>query len=144
MQRKDPPRWTRFGCPGSPESNDPYQPDPEPPLTDRSPWPARVGGRVRWLYERSLALAFLLMFLVSLALHAAAGAAEYSAEQLAHGQSAVTTWSYLARSRFWFESMQNWQSEFLAIGMMVVLSIFLRHKGSAESKHVNTPHGENE
>ena len=64
----------------------------------------------------------------------------YSSEQVAHGRPAVTVASYLGTSQFWFESLQNWQSEFLAIGAMVVLSIFLRQKGSPESKPVDSPH----
>ncbi|MDT5102496.1 MAG: hypothetical protein QOI25_9, partial [Mycobacterium sp.] len=63
----------------------------------------------------------------------------YSANQLAHGQSAVTTWQYLGTTQFWFESMQNWQSEFIAVAAIVGLSIFLRQRGSAESKPVAEP-----
>ena len=94
------------------------------------------------LYERSLGLAFLLLFIVSFALHAVGGASAYSEEQLAHGQPAVTVWEYLFTAQFWFESLQNWQSEFFSIGLMVVLSIFLRQRYSPESKPVATPHSE--
>jgi hypothetical protein len=87
-------------------------------------------------------LTFLLLFLASFALHAASGAREYSLEQLAHGHSGVSVLAYLGTSRFWFESLQNWQSEFLAIGAMVVLTIFLRQRGSPESKPVDAPHWE--
>ena len=58
------------------------------------------------------------------------------------GGEQVTTLSYLTTSRFWFESLQNWQSEFLAVGSMVVLSIFLRQRGSPESKPVDAPHSQ--
>lgn len=68
------------------------------------------------------------------------GAREYSQEQLDHGGNAVSTLSYIGTSRFWFESFQNWQSEFLAIAAMVILSIFLRQRGSPESKPVDAPH----
>ncbi len=54
----------------------------------------------------------------------------------------LTTIGYMATSRFWFESFQNWQSEFLAVGLMVILTVFLREKGSKESKPVATPHDE--
>lgn len=107
-----------------------------------APWPVRRGGWVLKLYENSLALAFLLLFLISFALHAVGGAEEYSEEQLQHGEPAVSVLQFFATSRFWFESFQNWQSEFFSIGAMVVLSIFLRQKGSPESKPVDSPHGE--
>lgn len=130
---------------GSAESNDPDAPaTKEPPLTKRSPWAARRGGWVRKVYSHSLSLAFLTLFLVSFFLHAVSGARLRNEEEMARGQPPQTTGEYLQTSRFWFESFQNWQSEFLAIGSMVVLSIFLREKGSPESKPVNLPNGENE
>jgi hypothetical protein len=70
------------------------------------------------------------------------GAQEFSQEQLAHGGSSVTALEYLGTARFWFESFQNWQSEFLAVATIVVLSIFLRQRRSPESKPVNAPHTE--
>jgi hypothetical protein len=63
-------------------------------------------------------------------------------QMFAYGGLPVSTLSYLATSRFWFESFQNWQSEFLAMGSMVALSIFLRERGSPESKPVDSPHSE--
>ena len=108
-----------------------------------APWPVRQGGLVLKLYEYSLSLAFLLLFLMSFTLHAAGGAREYNEDQREHGRpEQVTTIEYMGTSRFWFESFQNWQSEFLAVGAMVVLSIFLRHRGSPESKPVDAPHSE--
>jgi hypothetical protein len=70
------------------------------------------------------------------------GASDYNEEQGEHGQPPVSPLHYATTSRFWFESFQNWQSEFLAIASMVVLSIFLRQRGSPESKPVDAPHGE--
>jgi len=125
---------------GSPESRDPNEPPERKPVTKDSPWPVRRGGWVRKVYENSLSLAFLLMFVVSFLLHASGGAREYSREQVLHGEQPVSMLSYLGTSQFWFESMENWQSEFLAIGAMVVLGIYLRQKGSPESKAVETPH----
>ena len=129
---------------GSAESHDPDGNEPKrPPPNPRDiPWGARQRGFIRKVYERSLSLAFAGLFLFSFALHAVTGAAHYSNEQLAHGGNAVTMWQYLGTSQFWFESFQNWQSEFLAILSMVVLTIFLRQDGSAESKEVDRPHGE--
>lgn len=108
-----------------------------------APWPVRKGGVVLTLYEYSLSLAFLLLFLASFALHAVGGAKEYSESQREHGSiEAVSTLEYMGTSRFWFESFQNWQSEFLAVFAMVVLSIFLRQRGSPESKPVDSPNSE--
>jgi hypothetical protein len=106
-----------------------------------APWPVRRGGWVLRIYENSLSLAFLMLFLVSFVLHAAGGARHYNQEQRNHGKTEeVTTLEYLGTSRFWFESFQNWQSEFLAVGSMVLLSIWLRQRGSPESKPVDAPH----
>ena len=106
-----------------------------------SPWPVRRGGWVRSLYAHSLSIAFLVLFLVAFGLHLVSGAAEYNDDLVQHGGAAIPTLTYLARPRFWFESFQNWQSEFFSIGLMVVFSIFLREKGSPESKPLTAPQG---
>lgn len=121
----------------------PVDRDPRRHRRRESPWPVRRGGLILKLYENSLSLAFLLFFLISISLHAVAGAAVYNDGQAAHGQPEnLSTLQYTATSRFWFESLQNWQSEFLAIAAMVVWSIFLRQRGSPESKPVDSPHHE--
>jgi hypothetical protein len=132
---------------GSPESkklDEKEAVDSEPSKSRRrrkdAPWPVRRGGFVLKIYENSLSLALLLLFLISFALHAAGGARLYNREQSLHGSQTVSTLQYLGTSRFWFESFQNWQSEFLSVGMLVFLSIFLRQKGSPESKPVDSPH----
>jgi hypothetical protein len=133
---------------GSAESKDPDKEDDVDENSNKaknknSPSPVKKGGWRLKLYEHSLSLAFLLLFLGSFFLHAKGGAGDYNEEQRAHGRAeSVTTIEYMATSRFWFESFQNWQSEFLAVGLMVVLTIFLREKGSQESKPVATPHNE--
>jgi hypothetical protein len=106
------------------------------------PWPVKRGGWVLVIYEHSLSLAFLLLFLACFFLHAVSGCANYNEELEEHGQPPLKIVGYLGNSRFWFESLQNWQSEFLAILSMVVLSIFLRERGSPESKPVDAPHWE--
>ncbi len=73
-----------------------------------------------------------------------AGARAFSEEQVRHGELPVTALGYLGTSRFWFESLQNWQSEFLSVGVLVLLGIVLRQRGSPESKPVDAPHAENE
>ena len=107
-----------------------------------APWPVRRGGLILKLYENSLGIALFLLFLLSFALHAIGGVEEYNQDQAEHGAAPISLIQYLGSSRFWFESFQNWQSEFLSIGVMVVLSIFLRQKGSPESKPVASPHSE--
>ena len=82
--------------------------------------------------KNSLSLTFLGLFVVSFVLHAMGGAREYTAEQLQHGGEGVSVLQYMQTARFRFESTQNWQSEFLALLGMVVLSIFLRQRGSPE------------
>ncbi|MGC3982876.1 MAG: hypothetical protein QM808_16620 [Steroidobacteraceae bacterium] len=90
----------------------------------------------RWLYEHSLSLAFLALFLFAFVLHAIGGMENYNEQLALHRQPALTLLQYFISARFWFESFQNWQSEFLSLGAMAVLSIFLREKGSPESKPV--------
>jgi len=106
------------------------------------PWPVRRGGWILLLYERSLGLVFAVLFVISWSGHAVSGWLEHQQEQLAHGHPAETFAGYLTSSRFWFESFQNWQSEFLAIGSMVWLAVYLRHRGSPESKPVFAGHDE--
>jgi hypothetical protein len=132
---------------GSAESKDPRKKHAHHatrPVSPDSPWPARRGGWVLRVYEHSLSLGFFLLFLAAFVLHACGGQRLYNEERLGDGEPAITLGDYLTSSRFWFESLQNWQSEFLAIGSMVLLSIFLREVNSPESKQVQTPHWENE
>jgi hypothetical protein len=109
------------------------------PQKDRAPWPVRRGGVVLLLYENSLSIAFALLFVASLSLHAVTGVVEYNAERMAHGQPPATTMGYATSAQFWFESFQNWQSEFLSLAAMVIFTIFLRQRGSPESKPVAAP-----
>lgn len=125
---------------GSPESRDPDAPDRPYPVTERSPWAVRRGGWWLMLYRYSLSLAFLLLFLLSWALHAVGGWSEHNAELQVHGEPPSSLGAYLISARFWFESLQNWQSEFLSLVAMVYLAVYLRHEGSAESKPLAAPH----
>lgn len=105
------------------------------------PWPVRQGGVVLKLYENSLSLGFLLFFLISITMHAVAGAGIYNDDQAVHGESTrLSVLQYAGTTRFWFESLQNWQSEFLAVGALAVLTIYLRQRGSSQSKPVGEPH----
>jgi hypothetical protein len=133
---------------GSPESRPLGKsfPQDEDPATKRrnkgAPWPVRRGGLALALYRHSLSLAFFALFIGAWLGHAAGGSRDYSAEQQAHGDDPVTMAQYVTTSRFWFESFQNWQSEFLAVGAIVVLSVFLREHRSPESKPVAASHQE--
>jgi hypothetical protein len=123
------------------EHDDPRDEDPRNHRDDPdAPWPVRRGGAWLTVYSNSLVSAFTVLFLVSFVGHAIAGAHEFTSDQQAHGQPGMGAWQFLTTSEFWFQSFQNWQSEFLAVGAIVVLSVFLRQKGSAESKPVHAPH----
>jgi hypothetical protein len=116
--------------------------DPEDHRDDPdAPSPVRNGGWLLALYKNSLGLALSALFLISFVGHAWAGARKFNEEQLQHGASVhLTTIEYMGTSTFWYESFQNWQSEFLAVLGIVVLSIWLRQWGSPESKPVHAPH----
>ena len=105
-----------------------------------APWPARRGGWARDLYKNSLTLAFLSLFLFSLIFHAIGGSMQYNHQQLEKGRPAASLLDFLGTSDFWFQSLQNYQSEFLALGSMAVLSIYYRQKGSPQSKAVDAPY----
>ena len=132
---------------GSPESKKPEgEASDADPRTARdnsdAPSPVRRGGLALTLYEHSLSIALFGLFLISFVLHALGGHVEYNQQQLEHGQAAVSLWSFVTSSEFWFQSMQNWQSEFLAVAALAVLGIFLRQRGSPESKPVAAPHAQ--
>jgi hypothetical protein len=110
--------------------------------TPETPWPVRRRGLWLTLYAHSLTTVLFLLFAVSFVLHAVGGVRAYNADQLTHGEAPQSLVGYLGSSTFWFESLQNWQSEFLSLAVMIVLAIFLRQRGSPESKPVDHPHRE--
>ena len=133
---------------GSPESKEPgkegLESDKDQKVgeyaDERSPLWARVGGLRTWLYSHSLVLVMTMIWLASWGGQAVAGRVAYNAQQLDHQEAALTLLQYLGTSDFWNRTPQNWQSEFLAVGSMAVLSIYLRQRGSPESKPVGAPH----
>jgi len=131
---------------GSTESrpfDEPFEGDQDPEAersNPEAPWPVRRGGLWLAVYQHSLSLAFGSLFLVSFGLHAIGGCMLDNEERLAHGQPVQTTLEFVGSSQFWFESFQNWQSEFLAIACVVIFTIFLRERGSPQSKPVAAPH----
>jgi hypothetical protein len=132
---------------GSPESKsldgeEPQDADPRRSRSPNRPWPVKVGGVVLKLYENSLSAALLLLFVMSWLLHAFGGYRDFNQQQLSHGGHVISMWQFVTTSEFWFQSLQNWQSEFMSVGALVVLAIYLRQRGSPESKPVATPHEE--
>lgn len=125
---------------GSAESKDPDDEEKGADPGSDSPSPVKRGGLLLRLYENSLFLAFVVLFLGSMAGHAICGLGAANEEAVQHGQPVQTLVQYVTGAQFWFESFQNWQSEFLAVFAIVVLSIWLRQKGSPESKPVEAPH----
>jgi hypothetical protein len=133
---------------GSPESKQPGEGGPGDDEQEQvgdhaspdSPALARRGGALGRLYAHSLCTAFGVLFLLSWAGQAVAGRAAYDEQQLANLQDPVSFGEYLTRADFWSRSLQNWQSELLAVGSFAVLAVWLRQNGSPESKPVGAPH----
>ena len=106
----------------------------------RSPRWARTGGLRTALYSNSLLIVMTTIWLGSWLAQSIAGASGYNANQLDHQAATVSWLHYLGSSDFWSRTLQNWQSEFLAVGSMAILSVYLRQRGSPESKPVGAPH----
>jgi len=131
---------------GSSESKDPDKKekvDKAPKYKKKdAPWPVQRGGFALKLYEHSLSLTLTLLFLLSFLAHFAASHRDYNHEQVLKHLPTETAAQYLGNSKFWFESFQNWQSEFLSVLGIIVLSIFLRQKNSPQSKPVDAPNSQ--
>jgi hypothetical protein len=133
---------------GSPESKQPGEEgvgSDEEQLVGRharpdSPTWVRAGGWRLWVYSNSLLLTMGSIFLLSWLVQALAGQVDYNMDLMREGEAALTLGEYLVHADFWNRTLQNWQSEFLAVGSMVALSIVLRQRGSSESKPVGMPH----
>jgi hypothetical protein len=105
-----------------------------------SPKWAKAGGVRLWIYSNSLLLVMGLIFFLSWFAQSVTGWSEFNVEAAEHAEAPVSWLGYVGSSSFWFDTLQNWQSEFLAVGSMAVLSIYLRQRGSPESKPVGSPH----
>ncbi|PRY54601.1 hypothetical protein B0I27_102370 [Arcticibacter pallidicorallinus] len=116
--------------------------DREPMPSADAPWPVRRGGWILKLYSNSLSITFSALFFVSWALHFYGSWQEFNVEQALDGREKIDMISYLSEPVFWFETFQNWQSEFLSVASIVIFTIYLRQKGSPESKPVDAPHSE--
>jgi hypothetical protein len=130
---------------GSAESRDPDDPPRDGNLASQAHKPGapailKAGAAARWLYAHSLGLALFTLFLLSFLLHWWNSAKTAAEEALHHGDRPPSPVEYLGDPQLWFESFQNWQSEFLSTAILVVLSIWLRQRESPESKPVAAPH----
>jgi len=105
-----------------------------------SPKWARVAGVRRTIYENSLLLVMGAVWLGTWFAQSVAGRADYNSERLGHHLEPVSWLGYLGRPDFWSRTLQNWQSEFLAVGSFAILAVYLRQRGSPESKPVGSPH----
>jgi hypothetical protein len=105
-----------------------------------SPRWAKVEGLRRRVYENSLLLVMAAIWILTWFAQSVTGRVEYNASRLSHQQGPVSWLDYLGRPDFWERTLQNWQSEFLAVGSMVILAVYLRQRGSPESKPVGAPH----
>ncbi len=135
---------------GSAESKKPGEEGPESDKEQRvgryanedSPAWVRSGGWRTTLFSRSLGLCMGGLFLLTWAASSVAGWAAFNSEQLGQRQDPVSWFGYLGEADFWNRSFQNWQSEMLAVGSMAVFSVYLRQRGSPESKPVGVAHAE--
>ena len=105
-----------------------------------SPHWARINGVRRTIYENSLLLVMGAIWLATWFAQSIAGVAEYNSERVDHQQDVVSWADYLTRPDFWEKTLQNWQSELLAVGSMAILAVYLRQRGSPESKPVGAGH----
>ncbi|MNL37813.1 hypothetical protein D3C87_1599820 [compost metagenome] len=131
---------------GSSESKDldkDEEVDREPsPTRKDAPWPVKKGGLILSLYKHSLTIALFLLFVISFILHFYGSLKDENEQLTLKGLPLESVSDYIGDSRFWFESFQNWQSEFLSVFAIVMLSIYLRQIGSPQSKPVDAPHME--
>jgi hypothetical protein len=105
-----------------------------------SPAWARAHGFKLWLFSNSLGLVMGLIFLLSWLGQSIAGVAAYNEEQLGNLEDPVSWTQYVRQPEFWNRTLQNWQSELLAVASMAILAIYLRQRGSSQSKPVGTAH----
>jgi hypothetical protein len=133
--------WLRQRGASESRKLDPEEEDAEPrvPLAEQ-PWPMRAGGVWKRLYEHSLSAALLLLFAISAALHFVSSWRQHADEQRMHGEPVTPMAEFAGDPQFWFESFQNWQSEFLAVVALCLLSIWLREKDSPQSKPMTARH----
>src|SRR5665647_337813 len=116
--------------------------DREPKNHKNAPWAVKNGGFILSVYKHSLSLSLLLLFLISFVLHWYGSNKNFNQINMLEGKDTESMYAYLSNSRLWFESFQNWQSEFLSVFAIIFLSIYLREFGSPQSKPVDAPYAE--
>ncbi|KYG63787.1 hypothetical protein AZI86_13265 [Bdellovibrio bacteriovorus] len=104
------------------------------------PWPLKAGGVWKFLYSYSLSITLLVLFFISWFLQGYGGWKNENLERSFYNEAPLEFLEFFASSKFWFQTMQNWQSEFVSVALLVVFSIYLRQKGSSQSKDVDAPH----
>ena len=122
-------------CEGTEEVD--REPSPNKP---GAPWAVKKGGWILKIYKHSLSIALILLFVISFILHFHGSLKDENEKRLANNESIQTWKDYIFSDRLWFESLQNWQSEFFSVFALIVLSIYLRQIGSPQSKPVDAPH----
>lgn len=131
---------------GSSESKDPdkeEEVDREPnPRKKNAPWPVKKGGIILAIYKHSLSYAFSILFILSFLLHWRGSMRDFNEQQALKHLPTETAMEYLANPRLWFESFQNWQSEFLSMFAIIVFTVFLREHRSPQSKPVDAADSE--
>ncbi|HEY5534548.1 MAG TPA: DUF6766 family protein [Ignavibacteria bacterium] len=130
---------------GSSESKSLYKKeevDRDPKIHSYAPWPVKKGGIWLKIYSNSLTIALFSLFLFSFFMHFYGSLKNFNEQQAGNNLPLASASQYIGSSQFWFESFQNWQSEFLSVATIVLLSIWLRQKGSPESKPVDAAYGE--
>lgn len=131
------------GSSESKKTDEPNEVDREPsPSRKDAPWPVRRGGLWLKAYNHSLTIVLVILFMLSFVLHVYGSLKDANVENQLLGKPIEKWTDYILGSRLWFESFQNWQSEFLSVFAIIILSIFLRQKGSSQSKPVDAPNSE--
>ena len=133
---------------GSPESKPPVDAGLESDqkqrvgghATDESPEWAKPRGLRTAIYSNSLVIVMAIIFIGSWFAQSVTGWTEFNPQQTDHGEQTVSWLTYIGSADFWEATLQNWQSEFLAVGSFIAITIFLRQRGSPESKPVGAPH----
>jgi hypothetical protein len=130
-------------------SSEPKDPDKQEdvdrapsPNRPNAPWPVKKGGFILSIYKHSLTIVLSLLFIASFIAHFYGSLKDNNEQLLLEKLPLQTATEYIADSRFWFESFQNWQSEFLSVFAIVLLSVYFRQIGSSQSKPVDTPNYE--
>ena len=133
---------------GSPESKEPEEAGRESDQKQKvgahaqsdSPEWAKAGGFKTAIYSNSLLIVMAIIFFGSWFAQSVTGWTEFNAQQVDHHEATLSWLSYIGSADFWEATLENWQSEFLAVGSFAAITVYLRQRGSPESKPVGAPH----